>query len=92
MPASTVNSPGLTAEQVQAILVQPLMAAGVFLTAGPRIFDTNGSPDRIPKLVSMTPLLCGREHLASRSGRRLRSSHPVAFHHEVSEEPDPLQQ
>lgn len=54
MPASTINSPELTAEQVQAILVQPLMAASVFLAAGPRIFDTNGSPVRIPKLNSMT--------------------------------------
>lgn len=54
MPASTANSPELTAEQIQAVLVQPLMAASVFLAAGPRIFDTNGSPVRIPKLVSMT--------------------------------------
>lgn len=53
MPASTVNSPELTAEQVQAILIQPLQAASVFLAAGPRVFDTNGSPVRIPKLVDM---------------------------------------
>ncbi len=29
----------LTLDQVQAILVQPLTAASVFLAAGPRIFD-----------------------------------------------------
>ena len=44
MPASAANQPELTKEQVQAILVQPLTAASVFLAAGPRIFDTNGSP------------------------------------------------
>ncbi len=55
MPASTVNSPELTREQVQAILVQPLMAASVFLAAGPRIFDvTAAGPVRIPTLVGMT--------------------------------------
>lgn len=53
MPASTINSPELTAEQVQHILIQPLQAASVFLAAGPRIFDTNGSPVRIPKLIDM---------------------------------------
>lgn len=53
MPASTINSPELTQEQVQAILIQPLEMASVFLAAGPRIFDTNGSPVRIPKLNSM---------------------------------------
>lgn len=40
----------LTAEQVQHILVQPLEAGSVFLAAGPRIFDTNGSQVRIPKM------------------------------------------
>ncbi len=55
MPASTVNSPELTAEQVQAILIQPLTAASVFLAAGPRIFDvTAAGPVRIPTLVGMT--------------------------------------
>jgi len=49
MPASTVNSPELTREQVQAILVMPLTAASVFLAAGPRIFDvTAAGPVRIP--------------------------------------------
>lgn len=54
MASSTANSPELTAEQVQKILVEPLSAASVFLAAGPRIFDTNGSPVRVPKLLSMT--------------------------------------
>lgn len=54
MPASTVNSPELTAEQVQAILVKPLQMASVFLAAGPRIFDvTAAGPVRIPKLNGM---------------------------------------
>jgi HK97 family phage major capsid protein len=51
---STVTVPELTAEQVQAILVRPLEQASVFLAAGPRIFDTNGSPVRVPKLGGAT--------------------------------------
>ncbi len=44
----------LTAEQVQAILVQPLTAASVFLAAGPRIFDvTAAGVVRVPTLVGM---------------------------------------
>ena len=54
MPVSTVTAPELTREQVQSILVQPLEAASVFLAAGPRIFDTDGSPVRIPKLGAAT--------------------------------------
>lgn len=50
MAASTVTASELTAEQVQTILVRPLEDASVFLAAGPRIFDTNGSQVRIPKL------------------------------------------
>lgn len=50
MAASTTTASELTAEQVQAILVRPLEDASQFLAAGPRIFDTNGSPVRIPKL------------------------------------------
>lgn len=54
MPASTANSPELTREQVQAILVQPLQAASVFLASGPRVFDvTAAGPVRIPTLVAM---------------------------------------
>jgi HK97 family phage major capsid protein len=51
--AGTVTLPELTREQVQAILVRPLEAASVFLAAGPRIFDTDGSPVRVPRLVGM---------------------------------------
>lgn len=54
MAESTATAPELTAEQVQHILVQPLEAASVFLAAGPRIFDTNGSPVRVPKLGGAT--------------------------------------
>lgn len=49
MAASTTTAPELTREQVQAILIQPLAAASVFLAAGPRIFDSS-SPVRIPKM------------------------------------------
>lgn len=54
MAVSTANTPELTAEQVQSILVQPLEQASVFLAAGPRIFDTDGSPVRVPKLGGAT--------------------------------------
>lgn len=50
MAASTTTASELTAEQVQSILVRPLEDASQFLAAGPRIFDTDGSPVRIPKL------------------------------------------
>lgn len=54
MAISTNNAAELTAEQVQHILVKPLEQASVFLAAGPRIFDTDGSPVRIPKLGGPT--------------------------------------
>ena len=54
MAVSTANAAELTAEQVQSILVKPLEQASVFLSAGPRIFDTDGSPVRIPKLGGPT--------------------------------------
>jgi HK97 family phage major capsid protein len=54
MVASVSNTPELTSEQVQSILVQPLETASVFLAAGPRIFDTDGSPVRVPTLAGMT--------------------------------------
>lgn len=50
MPATTATATELTREQVQSILVRPLEDASAFLAAGPRIFDTDGSPVRIPKL------------------------------------------
>jgi HK97 family phage major capsid protein len=55
MVASTANSPELTQEQVQKILVLPLTAASVFLASNPRIFDvTAAGVVRIPKLLTMT--------------------------------------
>lgn len=48
MAVSTTNATELTQEQVAKILVQPLKEKSVFLSAGPRIFDTAG-PLRIPK-------------------------------------------
>jgi HK97 family phage major capsid protein len=54
MAVSTANAAELTAEQVQSILVKPLEQASVFLAAGPRIFDTDGSPVRVPKLGGAT--------------------------------------
>jgi HK97 family phage major capsid protein len=54
MAVSTANAAELTAEQVQSILVKPLEQQSVFLAAGPRIFDTDGSPVRIPKLGGAT--------------------------------------
>ena len=54
MAVSTATANELTAEQVQKILVQPLETKSVFLAAGPRIFDTNGSQVRIPKMGGPT--------------------------------------
>ncbi len=45
MALSTTNSPELTQEQVQKMLVAPLEAASTFLASGPRIFDTDGNQD-----------------------------------------------
>ena len=53
MATDTTTAPELTREQVQAMLVQPLEQASVFLASGPRIFDTDGNPVRIPKLTGM---------------------------------------
>lgn len=54
MAAGTDTAPELARQQVQAILVEPLEQASVFLAAGPRIFDTDGSPVRVPKLTTVT--------------------------------------
>jgi HK97 family phage major capsid protein len=51
MTESTAANPELLADQVAQLLVQPLEAASVVLSSGPRIFDTAGVL-RIPKLVS----------------------------------------
>lgn len=49
MPMNTSTAGELTTEQVQTVLTQPLEQRSVFLAAGPRIFDTDGSPVRVPK-------------------------------------------
>ncbi|PQZ85596.1 phage major capsid protein [Arthrobacter sp. MYb227] len=54
MAVSTTNATELTAEQVQKTLVKPLEEKSIFLASGPRIFDTNGSAIRIPKLGGPT--------------------------------------
>lgn len=50
MVASTETAAQLTAEQVSTILTKPLEQRSVFMAAGPTIFDTNGSPVRIPAM------------------------------------------
>jgi HK97 family phage major capsid protein len=52
MPDSMVVDTQLTAEQVEAILVEPLLAESVVLASGPRMFSGNGVPIRIPKIAS----------------------------------------
>lgn len=54
MAASTATASELTREQVLSILVRPLESRSVFLAAGPRVFDTDGSPVRIPKMGGPT--------------------------------------
>lgn len=63
MAIDTQNTPELTAEQVQNILVRPLEDTSIFLAAGPRIFDS-ASPVRIPKLGGpTTPQFHGENEL-----------------------------
>lgn len=50
MAIDTTGAAELTAEQVSTVLTKPLEQASVFLAAGPVIFDTNGSPVRIPSV------------------------------------------
>lgn len=50
MAIDTTGASELTAEQVSTVLTKPLEQASVFLAAGPVIFDTNGSPVRIPSV------------------------------------------
>lgn len=50
MAETTSANPALLADQVASLLVQPLEAASVVLSSGPRIFDTSGVL-RIPKLT-----------------------------------------
>lgn len=54
-PLGRINNPQLTREQVESILIQPLVQRNTFLAAGPRIFDSDGSQIRIPKLSTTTP-------------------------------------
>lgn len=54
MAVDTNSESELTAEQVQKILVEPLEESSVFLAAGPRIFDTDGSVVRVPKSPAAT--------------------------------------
>lgn len=43
----------LTAEQVEALLVEPLLAQAVVLAAGPRVFTGSGSPILIPRILAL---------------------------------------
>lgn len=54
MPATTANTPAITTEIVARLLVAPLEAASVFLASGVRVFDSDGSPVRVPRLDGMT--------------------------------------
>ena len=54
MPDSMVTDYQLTAEQVEAILIQPLLADSVVLASGPRMFTGNGVPIRIPKISALS--------------------------------------
>jgi HK97 family phage major capsid protein len=58
MTETTAANPELLADQVSSLLFQPLEAASVVLSSGPRIFDTGVL--RMPKLVSgSTPTFVG---------------------------------
>lgn len=54
MAVSSTNASELTQEQVQKILVLPLEEKSIFLASGPRVFDTNGSAVRVPKMGGAT--------------------------------------
>lgn len=63
MVNSTATAPELIQEQVASLLVQPLEAASVVLSAGVRVFDSS-EPLRIPRLVSgFTPGFVGENQL-----------------------------
>ncbi|MCI4675295.1 phage major capsid protein [Candidatus Mycolicibacterium alkanivorans] len=55
MAETTSTAPELLAEQVASLLVQPLEAASVVLSSGPRIFDTAGVL-RVPKIAGSDPV------------------------------------
>lgn len=56
MPVSTQTAGELTQEQVSTILTAPLEQESLFIAAGPTIFDTNGSPVRVPRLPAESEL------------------------------------
>lgn len=64
MALSTTTAAELTQEQVQKVLIKPLEDQAIFLNSGARVFDSNGSPVRIPKLGGATkPTFVGENEL-----------------------------
>lgn len=64
MAVSTATASELTQEQVQKVLVKPLEDSAIFLNSGARIFDSNGSQVRVPKLGAAThPTFVGENEL-----------------------------
>lgn len=53
MALSTTTAAELTQEQVAKVLIKPLEDASVFLSSGPKVFDTHGAL-RIPKMGGAT--------------------------------------
>ena len=54
-----LNATTLTAEQVMAVLLDPLTPASRFLAAGPRVYDgPNSAPMRIPKVDALAAIPC----------------------------------
>lgn len=78
MAQSTTTNPELTAEQVKAILLQPLQARSVFLEAGPHVFDSDGSPIRVPMAPGEAPE-SGEGALAFVGENELIPEHDVEF-------------
>jgi HK97 family phage major capsid protein len=62
---ATAEGAAITVQQVQRILVRPLEAASIFLAMpGLQIFDTNGSPVRVPLQAPATaPTFIGENEL-----------------------------
>ena len=72
MTETTAANPELLADQVSQLLVQPLEAASVVLSSGPRIFDTAGVL-RVPKITGSDPVNFVGE------GQEIASDHDTAF-------------
>jgi hypothetical protein len=51
MVNSTAANPEVLREIVQNVLVKPLEDRSAIISTGARIFDTDGSPVRVPKLL-----------------------------------------